>query len=106
MSDSQRKNIVADATTNATPNHGWSTRAVASPPKNTAIQPKTGVQIGIPENTQRKNVTAADQWIHREERLCRMISLPTTTSSRYRATATASSIARSRIGVLMISSFA
>ena len=50
----------------ATPAHGWMTRQTDSPPKRAAIQPKIGVQIGIPVKTQMKNVSATAQWINRE----------------------------------------
>ena len=67
------------------PNQGCITRATERPPTRAAIQPKTGVQIGIPVKRQRKNVRATIQWITRDARLWRTISLPTTMSSRLRA---------------------
>src|SRR6476660_9801585 len=70
------------------------TRRTEGQPKRAAIQPKIGDQIGIPEKRQTKNVTATTQWIRREERLWRTISLPTTTSSRFWATITAGSAGR------------
>ena len=40
---------------------GWTTRQTDSPPKRCAIQPKSGVQIGIPVSVETKNVTATVQ---------------------------------------------
>src|ERR1051326_74808 len=70
------------------------TRQTESPPKRGAIHPKTGVQIGIPVKTQTKKVSDTDQWISRDARLWRTISLPTTTSSRSWAGVTARSPGR------------
>src|ERR1700724_3066039 len=83
-----------EAMKNATPAHGWITRHTDSPPNRCAIHPKTGVQIGIPVNRQTKNVSATVQWINRDARLWRTISLPTTTSSVVWAAITAGSIGR------------
>src|SRR5436190_16108301 len=54
MSETHWKNMTAVESMKATPNHGWMTRQTDSPPKRAAIQPKRGVQIGIPVKTQRK----------------------------------------------------
>src|SRR5262249_3143933 len=81
MSFFQSKNMTRTARKNAQPNHGWRTRHTGSPPKNVDIHAKTGVQIGKPVKRQRKNVSATDQWMTREESLCRTTASPTTTSS-------------------------
>ena len=49
------------ATKKASPTQGWSTRQTERPPKSAAIQPKSGVQIGMPVKRQTKNVTATVQ---------------------------------------------
>src|ERR1019366_295321 len=77
-------------------------RQTERPPKRSAIQRKKGVQIGIPVSTETKKLRATLQWMRRDERRCRTISFPTATSSRSRATVTASSNARSRIGTALM----
>src|SRR5450631_630497 len=54
----------------------------------------------MPVKRQTIKVRATDQWISREARLCRRISLPTTTSSRVCAVITATS--RGRWGVVAL----
>src|SRR5664280_813489 len=77
-------------------------RQTERPPKRSAIQRNKGVQIGIPVSTETKKLRATLQWMRRDERRCRTISFPTATSSRSRATVTASSNARSRIGTALM----
>src|SRR5664279_2142363 len=77
-------------------------RQTERPPKRFAIQRKRGIQMGMPVRTFTKKVRATVQWIRRDARRWRTISLPTATSSRSRATVTASSIARSRIGTALM----
>src|ERR1019366_5904392 len=77
-------------------------RQTERPPKRSAIQRKKGDQIGIPVSTETKKLRATLQWMRRDERRCRTISFPTATSSRSRATVTASSNARSRIGTALM----
>ena len=81
MSENQCTNITSEAIAKATPLQGCSQRHTDSPPKNVAIQPKTGVQMGSPVKRLTKKSTATVQWITREESLWRTISPPATTSS-------------------------
>src|ERR1700730_13184834 len=97
--------MTIEARENATPAHGWMTRATERTPAGGEIQPKRGGQLGIPVNTQRKNVSATDQWIRRDERRWRTISLPTITFSRSRATMTAESRGRRGAAVLILASW-
>src|SRR5260370_36329191 len=62
------------------------TRASSSPPTRYAIQPKIGVQIGMPLTRARKKVSATDQWIRRVANRWRTTSSPMMTLSRVRAT--------------------
>src|SRR5438876_5361651 len=64
MSEDHAMNMTTVEIMKATPNHGWRTRHTDKPPKKVAIQPKTGVQIGMPVKTQMKNVSATVQWIN------------------------------------------
>src|SRR2546421_1239435 len=86
MSPSQWKNCSTETRKKSTPAYGWMMRATSRPPTSAAIQPKIGVQVGMPVMTQRKNVNATDQWIRREARRWRTISPATTTFSLCRAT--------------------
>src|SRR6266404_4877382 len=58
MSEIHSKNMTTVESMKAPPTQGWMTRQTDSPPKRAAIQPKIGVQIGIPVKTQMKKVPA------------------------------------------------
>src|SRR5260370_15501118 len=62
------------------------TRASSSPPTRYAIQPKIGVQIGMPLTRARKKVSATAQWIRRVANRWRTTSSPMMTLSLVRAT--------------------
>src|ERR1051325_2308176 len=101
MSPSQWKNCSTDTRKKSTPAYGWMIRATSSPPTSAAIQRKSGVQIGMPVMSARKNVNATDQWIRREPGGWRMISPSTMTFSRCRATTMGVSATLLLIGFLL-----